>query len=97
MFGEGRRDRVCAVMANLMDLESLCSAFEGCVAVFHTSAFTDPSGVSGYTVSIINHMKYTYWYLIMRGRKMKYQLSCCNVLTVFIDFFFNIFVFKNDR
>ncbi|KAH7651062.1 Cinnamoyl-CoA reductase protein [Dioscorea alata] len=49
MFGEERRDRVCAVMANLMDLESLCSAFEGCVAVFHTSAFTDPSGVSGYT------------------------------------------------
>ncbi|KAJ0985850.1 hypothetical protein J5N97_004206 [Dioscorea zingiberensis] len=49
MFGEGPRDRVLAVMVNLMNLDSLCCAFDGCVAVFHTSAFIDPSGVSGYS------------------------------------------------
>ncbi|KAJ3684996.1 hypothetical protein LUZ61_014160 [Rhynchospora tenuis] len=49
MFGEMGRDGVWTVMANVMDLDSLCRAFEGCVGVFHTSAFVDPSGVSGYT------------------------------------------------
>lgn len=40
-----------AVMAKLTEIESLLEAFEGCRGVFHTSAFTDPAGLSGYTVS----------------------------------------------
>lgn len=39
------------VMAKLTDIDSLEKAFEGCGGVFHTSAFTDPAGLSGYTVS----------------------------------------------
>lgn len=38
------------VIANLTDIDSLEKAFEGCRGVFHTSAFTDPAGLSGYTV-----------------------------------------------
>lgn len=37
------------VMANMGDVSSLYEAFRGCVAVFHTSAFIDPKGVSGYS------------------------------------------------
>lgn len=40
------------VMAKLTDVDSLEKAFEGCCGVFHTSAFTDPAGLSGYTVSL---------------------------------------------
>ncbi|OAY73385.1 Tetraketide alpha-pyrone reductase 1 [Ananas comosus] len=39
MFGEMGRDGVWTVMANVMDLDSLCRAFDGCVGVFHTSSF----------------------------------------------------------
>ncbi|XP_072967101.1 cinnamoyl-CoA reductase-like SNL6 isoform X2 [Typha angustifolia] len=49
MFGELGRDGVWTVMANVMDLDSLCQAFDGCVGVFHTSAFVDPGGISGYS------------------------------------------------
>ncbi|URE09101.1 3-beta hydroxysteroid dehydrogenase/isomerase family [Musa troglodytarum] len=38
MFGEMGRDGVWAVVANVMDLESLRQAFDGCVGVFHTSS-----------------------------------------------------------
>lgn len=51
MFGEDGRDGVWTVMANVMDPESLHRAFDGCAGVFHTSAFVDPGGMSGYTVS----------------------------------------------
>ncbi|XP_016462186.1 cinnamoyl-CoA reductase-like SNL6 [Nicotiana tabacum] len=37
------------VVAKMGDLESLCSAFRGCHAIFHTSSFIDPHGISGYT------------------------------------------------
>ncbi|KAF7819573.1 cinnamoyl-CoA reductase-like SNL6 [Senna tora] len=40
------------VMAKLNDVESLQQAFQGCRGVFHTSAFTDPAGLSGYTKSM---------------------------------------------
>ncbi|KAG1346903.1 putative Cinnamoyl-CoA reductase-like SNL6 [Cocos nucifera] len=49
MFNEIGRDDVWAVMTNVMDLDGLCRAFDGCTAVFHTSAFVDPGGVSGYS------------------------------------------------
>lgn len=45
-------NRLEVVMANLTDIESLRVAFEGCRGVFHTSAFTDPAGLSGYTKSM---------------------------------------------
>ncbi|ERN06619.1 cinnamoyl-CoA reductase-like SNL6 isoform X1 [Amborella trichopoda] len=35
--------------AKMSDIESLCDAFQGCGAVFHTSSFIDPHGLSGYT------------------------------------------------
>ncbi|KAI5665819.1 hypothetical protein M9H77_15672 [Catharanthus roseus] len=37
------------VLVKMVDLQSLCDAFKGCHAVFHTSAFIDPRGISGYT------------------------------------------------
>ncbi|CAL4948533.1 unnamed protein product [Urochloa decumbens] len=49
MFGEDGRDGVWTVMANVTDPESLRRAFDGCAGVFHTSAFVDPGGMSGYT------------------------------------------------
>ncbi|KAI4350688.1 hypothetical protein L6164_005118 [Bauhinia variegata] len=52
--GEMRtRDKsIQVVMAKLNDINSLEQAFEGCRGVFHTSAFTDPAGLSGYTKSM---------------------------------------------
>ncbi|KAL5221786.1 hypothetical protein ABZP36_026499 [Zizania latifolia] len=49
MFGEDGRDGVWTVMANVTDPDSLHRAFDGCAGVFHTSAFVDPGGMSGYT------------------------------------------------
>ncbi|XP_019185655.1 PREDICTED: cinnamoyl-CoA reductase-like SNL6 [Ipomoea nil] len=37
------------VVARMTDLDCLCEAFRGCHAVFHTSSFIDPHGISGYT------------------------------------------------
>lgn len=43
-------DNITVVMAKLSEIESLSEAFQGCRGVFHTCAFIDPAGVSGYTV-----------------------------------------------
>ncbi|KAG4911484.1 Cinnamoyl-CoA reductase-like SNL6 [Glycine max] len=40
------------IMAKLTDVDGLEKAFQGCRGVFHTSAFTDPAGLSGYTKSM---------------------------------------------
>ena len=45
-------NNVSAVMAKLTEVESLAEAFQGCRGVFHTSSFTDPAGLSGYSVSL---------------------------------------------
>nr|KJB08447.1 hypothetical protein B456_001G082300 [Gossypium raimondii] len=37
------------VVTKMEDLQSLCDAFRGCHAVFHTSSFIDPHGISGYS------------------------------------------------
>ncbi|KAM4123880.1 hypothetical protein ACB094_01G189900 [Castanea mollissima] len=37
------------VIADMGDIDSLCDAFRGCHAIFHTSSFVDPHGVSGYS------------------------------------------------
>ncbi|XP_042500186.1 cinnamoyl-CoA reductase-like SNL6 [Macadamia integrifolia] len=37
------------VVGKLGDVDSLCRAFTGCCAVFHTSSSFDPHGVSGYS------------------------------------------------
>ncbi|KAJ6301981.1 hypothetical protein OIU77_016149 [Salix suchowensis] len=52
--GEMRTSKngILAVMAKLTEVESLVEAFQGCHGVFHTSAFTDPAGLSGYTKSM---------------------------------------------
>ncbi|KAL0351015.1 UNVERIFIED_CONTAM: Cinnamoyl-CoA reductase-like SNL6 [Sesamum radiatum] len=36
-------------MAKLTEVESLTEAFDGCRGVFHTAAFVDPAGLSGYS------------------------------------------------
>lgn len=61
MFGEDGRDGVWTVMANVMDPESLHRAFDGCAGVFHTSAFVDPGGMSGYTVRTPH---FVFYYLL---------------------------------
>ncbi|KAG6659495.1 cinnamoyl-CoA reductase-like SNL6 [Carya illinoinensis] len=45
-------NNLSAVMAKLTEIESLTEAFQGCRGVLHTSAFTDPAGLSGYTKSM---------------------------------------------
>ncbi|KAE8021534.1 hypothetical protein FH972_007417 [Carpinus fangiana] len=45
-------NNVSVVKAKLTEIESLLEAFEGCRGVFHTSAFIDPAGLSGYTKSM---------------------------------------------
>ena len=44
------------VVAKMQDLDVLCSAFSGCHAIFHTSSFIDPHGVSGYSVSLLQKL-----------------------------------------
>ncbi|XP_059294984.1 cinnamoyl-CoA reductase-like SNL6 [Lycium ferocissimum] len=41
-----------AVMASLTQVETLSEAFRDCCGVFHTAAFVDPAGLSGYTKSM---------------------------------------------
>ncbi|KAK7339475.1 hypothetical protein VNO77_20146 [Canavalia gladiata] len=40
------------IIAKINDVDSIQKAFEGCYGVFHTSAFIDPAGLSGYTKSM---------------------------------------------
>nr|XP_043606417.1 cinnamoyl-CoA reductase-like SNL6 isoform X1 [Erigeron canadensis] len=42
-------NQIGVVVAKLNELKSLMEAFDGCHAVFHTTAFIDPSGFSGYS------------------------------------------------
>ncbi|KAK9924764.1 hypothetical protein M0R45_033115 [Rubus argutus] len=37
------------VVVKMGSLERLCDAFRGCHAIFHTSSFIDPHGISGYS------------------------------------------------
>lgn len=48
------------VMAKLTDVESLTEAFDGCRGVFHTAAFVDPAGLSGYSVSPLS-----FWFSLI--------------------------------
>ncbi|KAK1438830.1 hypothetical protein QVD17_04641 [Tagetes erecta] len=45
-------NRIGAVVAKFNERRSLMEAFDGCCAVFHTTAFIDPSGFSGYSKSM---------------------------------------------
>lgn len=45
------------VVADMKNVESLSRAFRGCHAVFHTSSFIDPWGISGYSVSMYSYVK----------------------------------------
>lgn len=45
-------NNLSVVTAKLTDVEDVVEAFEGCCGIFHTSAFVDPVGLSGYSVSI---------------------------------------------
>ncbi|CAH2076029.1 unnamed protein product [Thlaspi arvense] len=43
----------------LTETESLMKAFDGCAGVFHTAAFVDPAGISGYSPTSVvsyNHL-----------------------------------------
>lgn len=50
----GANNRVIAVMADLTDVHNLSQAFDGCRGVFHTAAFVDPAGLSGYSKSMVD-------------------------------------------
>eukprot|EP01018_Ginkgo_biloba_P023910 Gb_08683 [translate_table: standard] len=50
---ESANSRLTAVVANMVDLDTLSEAFNGCYGVFHTSTFIDPEGVSGYTEQMV--------------------------------------------
>ncbi|KAF3537048.1 hypothetical protein F2Q69_00018822 [Brassica cretica] len=43
-------NRITSVVSRLTETESLIKAFDGCDGVFHTAAFVDPAGISGYSV-----------------------------------------------
>ncbi|KAL9279460.1 unnamed protein product [Arabidopsis thaliana] len=43
---------ITSVVSRLTEIDSLIKAFDGCAGVFHTSAFVDPAGVSGYSKSM---------------------------------------------
>ncbi|CAN8299854.1 unnamed protein product [Cochlearia groenlandica] len=45
-------NRVSSVISRLTEAECLVKAFEGCCGVFHTAAFVDPAGISGYSKSM---------------------------------------------
>lgn len=49
------------VMAKLTEVESLTEAFDGCRCVFHTAAFVDPAGLSGYSVSKVSFSTMIYF------------------------------------
>ncbi|CAI0455183.1 unnamed protein product [Linum tenue] len=48
-LGSSNNGVVEAVVASLFQVETLAEAFNGCRGVFHTAAFADPAGLSGYT------------------------------------------------
>lgn len=48
----GSETKIGAVVTKLSEIESLVEAFDGCCGVFHTSAFIDPVGLSGYSKSM---------------------------------------------
>ncbi|KAG2245312.1 hypothetical protein Bca4012_024194 [Brassica carinata] len=45
-------NRITSVVSRLTETESLVKAFDGCDGVFHTAAFVDPAGISGYSKSM---------------------------------------------
>ncbi|KAK2661761.1 hypothetical protein Ddye_000335 [Dipteronia dyeriana] len=45
-------NNVSVITAKLTQVEDLVQAFDGCRGVFHTSAFSDPAGLSGYSKSM---------------------------------------------
>ncbi|KAI5665522.1 hypothetical protein M9H77_15375 [Catharanthus roseus] len=49
----GSNNIVEVTMAKLTEVESLMEAFNGCRGVFHTAAFVDPAGVSGYSKTMV--------------------------------------------
>lgn len=52
LIGDEEIDQLeSVVVANMGDVDSLSDAFRGCHAIFHTSSFVDPHGISGYSVS----------------------------------------------
>lgn len=57
-------NRITSVVSRLTETESLIKAFDGCAGVFHTTAFVDPAGISGYSVcfnlSVFYYNVYVY-------------------------------------
>ncbi|XP_007031486.2 PREDICTED: tetraketide alpha-pyrone reductase 1 [Theobroma cacao] len=45
-------NKISVVMAKPTEIQGLMEAFDGCRGVFHTSAFADPGGISGYSKSM---------------------------------------------
>lgn len=87
MEGTREENKLQVVMANFADIESLRIAFEGCRGVFHTSAFTDPAGLSGYTVilslPLLFFVIYCYvsMFLAWGGKTRKSHTLFCSYYT----------------
>lgn len=61
MMGLGcENNKISVVMAKPTETQGLIEAFDGCRGVFHTSAFVDPSGISGYSVSSLIFLFFLY-------------------------------------
>ncbi|XVF16395.1 hypothetical protein REPUB_Repub10bG0027900 [Reevesia pubescens] len=46
------KNKISVVIAKPTEIQRLMEAFDGCRGVFHTSAFADPAGISGYSKSM---------------------------------------------
>ncbi|CAL0317277.1 unnamed protein product [Lupinus luteus] len=64
-----RKSNIEVIMVKLSDnnVHNLEKAFQGCHALFHTSSFTDPAGLSGYTL----------WYALgkMRAERSAWRIA----------------------
>jgi hypothetical protein len=67
------------VVANMGDVDSLSDAFRGCHAVFQTSSFVDPHGISGYSVSFV---LYIYIYIYIYIYAASFCKLCCTYPSV---------------
>ncbi|XP_021299073.1 cinnamoyl-CoA reductase-like SNL6 isoform X2 [Herrania umbratica] len=61
------KNKISVVMAKPTEIQGLMEAFDGCRGVFHTSAFADPDGISGYSL----------WYALgkLKAEKVAWKIA----------------------
>lgn len=58
-------NKISVVMAKPTEIQGLMEAFDGCRGVFHTSAFADPGGISGYSVSSVMFLPFLDFFFFL--------------------------------